>query len=370
MRWLVVLVFLVPLAAGSDDTEEAVPFDLYAHLLGGEDFAMNLMPPPEAFDLAAESALLPAVTCVEGAPGPGRAGSTWSGHLVAGRYDLAYDPSVRVDYERGVPGPLEFTGEGMVLHWFVETRQEAPIVPRVVLDVSLHDGHGPGDASGPVLAEGRTQPADLSPSMGPHPDVTHHEVDGRHVYAFEVLLRVLGGVVTQESGTTLQVQASMDVPACPGAMPGGVAPHSSPGFRPRLHGEVMDAFGAGLAARFEGPDVRFSGNVQSPWGAYDLGYLRLVVAGGRTVVEPDLDVSWNDSVSWTARVPVADLPEGQYKALLRAENLHATAEASQTVGFDTRTREVWPEGVLRERPVPWPTVTVALAALAAARRLG
>ncbi len=254
MRSLVLLaVLLLPAAS-------AAPVTLYAHVDGNSDMRLDTQL-PDAAGKAPGLPLLGVSGCVTDPTGQqgftDRSYNTWYAIGTQGLYNYINKyGEAGVGFYRGLTGDVVLDEAVQpILTWYVGTGaadRGAPIIPNVVLKATLREGDqlSVGNKAyneGAIVAQGRSTPVTLSPMVN-DPQVTHHMVDGEHVYGFTVPLTIEQTTIDGAEGYNLRVDAYMDNPVCTEARSAaggdylalGLRPHQSPGLFNQLSLGAMD----------------------------------------------------------------------------------------------------------------------------------
>lgn len=295
MRWVGLVLLLVPLAAGQpgihNDPGPARTV-LYVHGVPHDEMFLNTQEPEGVLDrslsLAAHSQ-----TCVD-VPAVGLARGdrhTWYARPTPGTLWYGGDENIRFEQEVGIARDLRLdTAAPARLVWYMEGVHgggPSPLSGPVVLEATLREGvetsvgHALMDAGRPI-AGARTEPALLAgPATPDHPQVRYVPVeqDGetRHVYEFTLDLPYAepgrGVQASAADGFHLRVEASVENPACDEGkvMPGTLALHAGDGHRPRLSLDVLDPLRiTHLTPLFLGDGLVVHAGMDSPWGHYDV----------------------------------------------------------------------------------------------------
>lgn len=281
---LLVCLCLLPLAGAQTD-DASYPTTLYLYGSGGRDLVMTPVPPPPQHEVPPGGGIATSSACVEAPLQTFTSGQhhTWYAFVVPAPPELDGGATMSTQY-RGIGADVRFDRDaGLEMHWFMATAGSAgtgAVVPRVILETTVREGddisvdHAAFNA-GQLIAQARTEPADLHPAID-HPQVTHHRVDDRDVYGFHTPLDISGNAtVPQEESFNIRVDAFVENPLCdrPGSYltPDLVKIHSSDGLRPRLDMSVFDPVRIeSLSATWEDGHLVFEGRLQASFGSGDV----------------------------------------------------------------------------------------------------
>lgn len=329
MRSLLPLAFALLLCAvpvqaqsvGIHNPEVSTPTSLYFHVIDLGDMPINTQVPDPDFaaqvDYMPGSATLKCLHPVTGDianSGQGTKGMTAQVlHTSYGYSSPSYveydyvgaDGKPRVHPERGISyDALIDQAYPSQLEWYVavynggQPQDQVPTpTPGVVVAVQMRGG----DAisvddraydSGPMLAQGRTEPANLVPSpvpgVGgaygmdgqPHPQVDFlGQVDDLYVFRFRVPLAFEADRIARATGYNVRIDMFVDNPYCKEptdvgkeyVMPSTLAVYSSAQARPRLDLAVTDPIRVEyLHPQVVGDDLVIHTALNSVWGNYDV----------------------------------------------------------------------------------------------------
>lgn len=395
----VVAFLLLPGASATQAEPAAAPVDLYAHVAGFPQFPLTTqMPPALSTGPVAVGSQTSGCLDVEGMSLAAHQRHTWLAfsHPASIMYET-HDGQPRLMPQHGLPWDLPLSLEPMELEWHLETAPDA-IVPDLVLLATLKSIDASFDPRkfdpAPLIAQGRSDPATLRPGMQ-HPQVTHHDVDGRDVYTFNLALDVVAEVAPATRGLSLRIDAFVDDPLCAGrdgyANPFTMGTHQSDGLWNRLRLHAHDVVRTQIHLQAMHDDLAIHGMVASVFGAADaIDSARLTIdgPGARSVEQVDpatrrLHAHTPDSFPPAEPIWVwhhgADGVQGAFTLRLEAHNRQGTHSATSSALFEVGsgwTRicqsdgECAVEGGQQIPGVPWVWSVAALGALAIRRRRG
>lgn len=395
---------------GAAEPSKSAPVDLYFHAREFQDLPLNTQV-PEGRPQGDEAVGLPTnSSCVSANPVTtlGSASAhTWYGFISPSyvQYDLDEGGQPRLHLQKGMAYDTRFDADEPIgFHWYIETRagqMDVPVVPNVQVVAAVVEsndiqvGHERLHQA-KVLAEGRSDAVTLSPVVD-HPQVTHHEVDGRHVYGFHFPLAFQNATARATEGLGARVTVLMDNPYCADpddgyVMPGVVALHQSEGLWNRMRVHVHDAVRVESAhVQVIGDDVVIHASAGSPFGAYDVVVPdTLRIQGPATEAEvPRVGLvqrihehgHYHEAAkaTWVWSV-TEETSRGRYTATATVENLQGTAEDTVEAAFEvgdaaitvcqeeSPRRDCTTYGHAEEAPLPFVVASLALLGALARRR--
>ncbi len=410
---------------GLQNPNQSTPTTLYFHINGFQDFPINTQKPDDSYKASEGVGLAThSTSCLPEAPGTPLSSKSWHtfyGYSSPGyvQYDVLENGRPRYHPERGISfDALLDSGVQPSMKWYLETQTGAPgsggadpntapvVVPQVVVRATLREGDtiGIGDEhynEGNILMQGQTAPSDLSPSAA-----NYREVDGKHVYEFDIPLDVQIPKIPRATGYNVRVDVYMEIPGCDNPdngylMPNAVRVHTSPDARPRLELSIMNPIRIEyLHPQFVGDDLVVHTSMNSPWGNYDVDEGPGGIEVGITGPSPATSMA---QVAFTQRheehnhhqeaVDVSyvwpykqdNAKDGLYTVSVSVWNDQRTAQATGAAQFeigkgtifgcgeattaasatDDCKKEVQPDGVIQEKDSPGVGLVVLLGALAA-----
>lgn len=386
VRGILAAVAMAVLVAGGSAAAQApqagtVATTLYLHLQDIQDMAINTQAPPDGLAEDVTVGLVTASTsCASGGPLQAYEFHTHRGFGLMGHMDYSHRPP-RAMHEGYVGGgglwsDVHLVGEEMVLHWYWSTETSDPfdlgaqlplVVPDVVVEATLREGQGFGmddglADGGSLLAHGRSAPATLAGEQSN--GVAYQRVGDRHVYHFEVPLRIERDVIPSALGYNLRVDTFVLRDGCPSGgylTPNLLALHTSVDHRPRL--ELTTSDRPTVTVLYAGPrggpnatsppgSIVIHAEVSSPWGKQDVAAVELTILGPSEAYSlvrleapsmvhchcppTPLQATW----LWDAAYDQA--PPGRYEVTVTAVNLQGTAMTVATVPLDLRYEQAAP----------------------------
>lgn len=398
--WLVVVLALAPIAAaegpaaelGIENPDGFFPVTLYAHLMGWQDFPINTQEPQETWAEAEPRGLLThTVSCVpDGLPiHVNEEYHTLYGYSSPSyvEYDFLEGGKPRTHPERGLAGDVNIEpGTRQTMYWYLATQTGLPgtdpadvnSVPVVVPGVVVRATMRAGDAisvddmsynTGPIIAQGETEPATLAAGATSGGATYVGQVNGLHIYEFEVSMDLEQARIPRETGFSLRVDVFMpnDAGVCSDPCGEGyfmanlVRNHTDPDHRPRIEMSVADPVRIeGVRPRLYDSAVLIDVEATSPWGAYDVdeSNLTATISGpdGVTALQTThvaqhiAEYYHQEPMMVTYKFDRADLAAGFYTFRLEIQNDQHTATASATAAFSLDPDRVYP--VSADGPAP------------------
>lgn len=430
--WALLAAFVVAIPAGvAKDNPlvqgattvfpEEVDTTLYFHLLSISDFPINTQKPdPQWTQTAFWGVTTSTASCVGSVIGTNTVGlqqeyHTWRGYSSPSfvEYDFVENGRPRTHPERGLAVPVVVARYPTpVVTWYLIDHQNqgaanlpnAPL-PNVVVQVTVRAGDSisiddVAYDTGPVLMEGRTEPATLVAGQAygitgqPSSQVRGSQVGSSFVYEFRVPLEVLMDTIPAGTGFNLRIDAFVDNPLCDEPMEtGAIMPNSLDAFLdadhlPNLHVRnspaLVPAYGPDtvLLDGENGRQLVLHWSANSPWGNYDVDVTkaRLQVYGPadhsfalESVVQRTREAYHHfdaPSLAWVWNLDEHPAADGLYTAVLTMPNLQGTARAEGVVQFHIADGRLSASGAqqLPAPPMAWMVLCIATAGLLAARR--
>lgn len=304
---LTLLALALGASAQKDGQQEGIsnpytstPVTLYMHVDGIQHFPINTQLPDDRFQDNPRYGPLSHTTSCLGTEENAQTWHTYYGYSTPGyvQYDHVEEGKPRYHKERGISYDVDLdTTSAMTIHWYMETHVTTSdpdpanpnvvpvVVPQVVAKATLRSGDaiGVGDASlneGAIIAQGRTEPTTLAGPATASPEVTHHEVEGKHVYGFAIPMDFQGDTITRDDSYNIRIDVFIDNPQCDDPtfaggdeylMANSVRVHTSPGLRPRAELAVMNPLRIEyMHPQFIGDDLVIHTAMNSAWGNYDV----------------------------------------------------------------------------------------------------
>lgn len=402
---IAVLLLLAPAVVSGQPTAapvEAISFThtpteamWYGHLLyPSMDFPINPQVPDASFiGEPSQGVVGTTTTCVGPAPATGLLSAdrhTWHGIALPSRvaYEQVENDAPAIYWTPGMAFDMHLDAAApFTVHWYLTADQGTPgVAPQVVVRATMQAGNewqlGDGGLdAGEAIAQGQSEPADLSPLLSGHPHVAHEEVDGRDVYHFAVPMEFQRDVVRADEGFNLRVEAFVENPVCrdPGPDRGkamaAVVPFAGEERWPRMELTVQDPWHLdGVRTETVNGTSRVHLDVSTPWGNADLdpSSIEATVTGpaGMTETVPASVVQpWmrhphgtdpaNITVAWSA----ADMGPGPWDVVVTGCDLQGVSCFRLVLRMDAASGEEVPSFAL-----PWLLASLAACVLLARRR--
>lgn len=341
---------------------EASPVTLYAHIGGFQEFAMNTQEPEARYVAMPNAGLAMQSNCIQDPSGStaftDQQHHTWYSYSSPGfvEYDVDENGRPRIHQERGLGSDMRLDQNG-TFYWYVAGEGQPtmlPVAPQAYLRVTIREGDDVSVGNealniGSIIARGQTEPVTLAPGVATD-EVTHHQVDGRDVYAFRVALAYEDLIVDAAEAFNVRVDLWQDLGYCDGdegANYADLQPFQAPGMWNRWELMVHDPLRIDyLIPQLVGDDLVIHGAAASVFGNYDIaagGNLTVWDEAGHDVSDlfdlVDLVARWHEhdhkhdplTQTWIANTTRLDV--GIYTGRMEVWNLQGTANASAEFAF-------------------------------------